>query len=106
MGLLLERERGVRIGDGLGAGVWGRWERGRACRAAAGVVTEADDEISEDDEDEICGSAAEVGSSEATEKSLCLATTDGARNLNLNLGVEDTFRREVIEWMLDVRILV
>jgi len=61
--VVLEREREMRVRDGLGLG--GMWESGKV-DVRDGVIV--------------------------------------AAALNLNLGIHDTFRREVIEWMLDVCI--
>ena len=98
--MLLERDRAMRVGDELGVGVFGAWKR----KEMVGVVVRGVDDGTDDDEDEIDESAAEVGSPEplrlasTTSCDFQSTTTDDP----LHLGIEDNFRREVIEWMFDV----
>ena len=98
----------MRVGDGLGVGVCARWEGrgGTVVKQEDGESDEMDEDEDEDEDDE----TTEVGSPEPTEKPLRLVPSFDyhypAAHATLNLGVEDTFRREIIEWMLDVRIIL
>ncbi|KIM88074.1 hypothetical protein PILCRDRAFT_269967 [Piloderma croceum F 1598] len=85
--VLLEREREMRVGDGLGVGDFGEWGGGRV-----------DDTV---DELERKLLVADVGSLEHARR--FTATVDGSLNhtRHLNLGIQDIFRREIIEWILD-----
>ena len=96
--MLMDGERKMRVGDGLGTGVYG----GRVGREV----------LSCRDIEEVDGldMDTEVAHPETTEKSLPSrfaatsldsAMEDGPDSLNLGIGV--TFRREIINWMLNVR---
>jgi hypothetical protein len=89
---LLEREREMRVGDGLGVGDFGEWEGGR--------VDDTVDEI-----EGKYGLVEDVGSLEHARR--FTATADGLLNhtRHFNLGIQDFFRREIIEWILNVRTL-
>jgi hypothetical protein len=90
--VLLERGREMRVWDGLGVGDFGKWEGGRV-----------DDTV--DEVEGKYGLVADVGSLEHARRPA--ATADGPLNhtRHFNLGIQDIFRREIIEWILDVRTL-
>jgi hypothetical protein len=90
--VLLEREREMRVEDGLGVGDFGKWEGGRV-----------DDTV--DEVEGKYGLVEDVGSLEHA--MLLTATADGPLNhtRHFNLGIQDMFRRDIIEWILDVRTL-
>jgi hypothetical protein len=90
--VLLEREREMRVGDGLGVGDFRKWEGGRV-----------DDTV--DELEGKYGLVVDVGSLEHAKR--LAATADGPLNptRHFNLGIQDIFRREIIEWILDVHTL-
>ena len=88
--MLLEREREMRVGDGLGVDDFGKWEGGRV----DATVDEVERKL-----------VADVGLLEHARR--LTATADGPPNhtRHFNLGIQDIFRREIIGWILDVRTL-
>jgi hypothetical protein len=97
----------MRVGDGLGVGIFGLWE-GKKRERKVGVVLRGTDDGTDDDEDEIDEideSATEVGSPEPSH--LASTTSCDSRSTiaddPLHLGIDNNFRREIIEWMIDVR---
>jgi hypothetical protein len=88
--VLLEREREMRVGDGLGVGDFGK----RGGERGNDSMDELERKL-----------VADVGSLEHARR--LTATADGPLNhtRHFNLGIQDIFRREIIEWILNVRTL-
>jgi hypothetical protein len=90
--LLLDKERAMRVGDGRPA----RWDEERRWVEYIGVGKERVDELD-------VGSVMEMP---MRRRDIISETASGGPiglNHNLKLGIDDSFRREVIRWMLNVR---
>ena len=104
--MLLEKEKEMRVDDGLGVGVCS----GRDRKVEVVQNIRVEDKNEKDKDEEIPETPTEVESPERTEEPLRLPTTTHDRLSTTaegppHLGIDDSFRREIIEWMLDVGIL-